>query len=70
VGWRYALVTAWWPNVQASLDMLSSQRRPLADPLEVQSELLAAVSLGPVPFGELTLASGFPPVARVDRVKD
>lgn len=63
-GWRYALVTGWWPNVQASLDMLSSQRRPLADPLNVQSALLAAVGCEPVPFGELTSSSDFPPMAR------
>ena len=63
-GWRYALVAGWRPNVQTTLDMLSSQRRPLTDPLGVQDELLDTAGLGPVAFDELTMSSAFPPVAR------
>ncbi|MEV4135038.1 TnsA-like heteromeric transposase endonuclease subunit [Dactylosporangium sp. NPDC049742] len=31
VGWRYAVVTGWRPNVPAGVEGFSAQRRPLAD---------------------------------------
>jgi len=46
VGWRYAVVCGWRPHVTATLDTLSSQRRPMADPLRLVPQLLAAAGSG------------------------
>jgi len=32
-GWRYAVVAGWRKHVAATVDALSSRRRPLSDPL-------------------------------------
>src|SRR5437870_477551 len=42
-GWRYTVAARWREHVLPSLDALSSQRRPLTDPLGLQPGLLAAV---------------------------
>ena len=63
-GWRYLLVAGWRPHVIATLDTLSSQRRPLADPLGLQEVLLGEVSRGPRSFGDLVAGTIAPPVAR------
>lgn len=63
-GWRYAVAAGWLPNVQATLDTLSAQRRPLTDPLHLQPVLLAAAEGGPVRFGELVEHGGIPAAAR------
>lgn len=63
LGWRYAVVTGWRPQVLQSVETLSAQRRPLRDPLGVQRELLGAAT-GPRPFGELAAASSMPAVGR------
>jgi hypothetical protein len=63
-GWRYAVVAGWLPNVQATLDTLSSRRRPMADPLGLRPVLLAAAGGGPVPFGVLVERTAVPAVAR------
>jgi hypothetical protein len=63
-GWRYGVVAGWWPHVLTSLDTLASQRRPLADPLGTQPELLEAAAHGPVSFARLVAATSYPAVAR------
>lgn len=63
-GWRYLLVAGWRPHVMATLDTLSSQRRPLADPLGLQEVVLGQVSRGPRSFGDLVAGTIAPPVAR------
>lgn len=63
-GWRYLVVTGWRPQVLAALDTLASQRRPLADPLGIEDELVRAVGGGPLPFGELVNATSCPALAR------
>jgi hypothetical protein len=65
-GWRYYVVTGWKPHVLASLDTLSSQRRPLKDPLGIQGALMAAAARRPLTFGALTEAAPYPPVARAN----
>ena len=63
-GWRYLVVSGWVPHVAATLDTLSSQRRPLADPLGLRSVLLDRVSSGPLSFADLVAGTIAPPVAR------
>jgi hypothetical protein len=63
-GWRYVVVTGWQPHVMSVVDVLSAQRRPLADPLGVQPQLLAAAGAGPVEFAALVAATSWPVVAR------
>lgn len=63
-GWRYAVICGWRPHAMATLDMLSSQRRPLADPLRLAPQLLAAARAGPLGFDDLTGATSCPAVAR------
>jgi hypothetical protein len=63
-GWRYLVVAGWRAHVMATLDTLSSQRRPLADPLCLQEALLGAVSRGTRSFGDLAAGTIAPPVAR------
>ena len=63
-GWRYAVICGWRPHAMATLDMLSSQRRPMADPLRLAPQLLAAARAGPLGFDDLTGATSCPAVAR------
>ncbi|MEU7875183.1 TnsA-like heteromeric transposase endonuclease subunit [Dactylosporangium sp. NPDC049140] len=63
-GWRYLVVTGWRAHVTATLDTLSSARRPLQDPTGLEPQLLAAASGGPLPFGGLVAATRLPMVAR------
>jgi hypothetical protein len=63
-GWRYGVVAGWRPHVLTNLDTLASQRRPLADPLGIQPQLLEAAAQGPLPFSELVAATSYPAVAR------
>jgi hypothetical protein len=62
-GWRYTVVAGWREHVMATIDALSSQRRPLSDPLGLRPGLLAAAGRG-LTFGELAVSSGCEPVAR------
>ncbi|MEV6867700.1 TnsA-like heteromeric transposase endonuclease subunit [Streptosporangium subroseum] len=62
-GWHYAVAARWREQVPSTLDALSSQRRPLSDPLGLRPGLLEAARQG-LSFGELAAASVFPPVAR------
>jgi hypothetical protein len=66
VGWEYVVVAGWRPHVMGTVDALSSQRRPLVDPLGVQVGLLAFTSqnTGGVAFGELVANASLPPLAR------
>lgn len=64
-GWQYMVVTGWRPHVLTVVDALSAQRRPLADPMGIQDELLhVAATSGPLPFGALTGASSYPVLGR------
>jgi hypothetical protein len=63
-GWRYGVVAGWRPHVLTTLDTLASQRRPLADPLGTQPELLEGAARGPLPFAELVATTSYPAVAR------
>lgn len=63
-GWRYDVITGWRPYVLGTLGTVSAQRRPLADPWDLQPTLLAAAGNGPVPFGAVVEATVAPPVAR------
>lgn len=63
-GWRYLVAAGWRPHVLATLDTLSSQRRPLADPFGLQEVLLGEVSREPQSFGALAAGTIAPPVAR------
>ncbi|WP_406177090.1 hypothetical protein [Streptomyces sp. NBC_00996] len=45
-GWQYSAVASWRPHVHSVLDFLSSQRRPLQEPMRLQGEFLAAVPGG------------------------
>ena len=65
-GWRYAVAARWREHVLPTLDALSSQRRPLADPLGLRPGLLAAVRKPAARFGEVAAASGCEPVARAE----
>ena len=62
-GWRYTVVGRWRDNVLTAVDTVSSQRRPLSDPLALRPALLAAAAGGRT-FGELAAATRCPPVAR------
>jgi hypothetical protein len=63
-GWRYGVVAGWRPHVLTTLDTLASQRRPLADPLGTQPELLDGAARGPLPFAELVVTTSYPAVVR------
>lgn len=62
-GWRFAVVAGWLPHVPTTLDVFSSRRRSLSDPLGVEPGLLAGAAAGRS-FGELAASSAYPPVAR------
>jgi hypothetical protein len=63
-GWGYSVICGWRPHVMATLDMLSSQRRQLSDPLGLVPQLLAAAGAGPLGFDDLAGATSCPAVAR------
>ena len=63
-GWRYTVVPGWRSHVQATLDTISAQRRPLTDPLGLQGVLLAAARTASMPFGELVEQTAVPAMAR------
>jgi len=63
-GWRYAVAARWRDHVPSTLDVLSSQRRPLSDPLGLRPGLLAAAARPGARFGQVAAASGCEPVAR------
>ncbi len=62
-GWAYVVVGRWREHAFPALDVMSSQRRPLRDPLGLQPGLLAAAA-GGLTFGELAAGSRCEPVAR------
>ncbi|MEU4119074.1 TnsA-like heteromeric transposase endonuclease subunit [Kitasatospora sp. NPDC028055] len=64
-GWQYSVVAGWRPHAPSVLDFLSSQRRPLRDPMQLQRQLLTSVGrAGEVTFGEAAEATSLPAVAR------
>jgi len=62
-GWAYVVVARWRQHVVPAVDAMSSQRRPVRDPLRLQSGLLAAAAEG-LTFGELAVSTPYEPVAR------
>ena len=62
-GWAYVVVGRWREHVVPAVDAISSQRRPLRDPLGLQPSLLAAAA-GGLTFGELAESTPYEPVAR------
>ncbi|WP_338894839.1 TnsA-like heteromeric transposase endonuclease subunit [Streptomyces sp. TG1A-60] len=63
-GWEFAVVGEWLPHIMMTLDWLSSRRRSMADPLQLEPTLLAEAAAGGRTFGELAACTAFPPVAR------
>jgi hypothetical protein len=63
-GWGYVVVTGWLAQVFSTVDTFSAQRRPLTDLLGLGDTLLAAVTAGPRPFGELAAGTVAPAIAR------
>jgi hypothetical protein len=63
-GWRYAVAARWREHVPSALDTMSSQRRPLSDPLGLRRGLLAAAARPGARFGGVAAASGCEPLAR------
>ncbi|MEU5639210.1 TnsA-like heteromeric transposase endonuclease subunit [Streptomyces milbemycinicus] len=63
-GWHYVVAAGWKKHVTATLDVFSSQRRALSDPLALRPRLLAAAAQDGGTFGELADAAPFPPLAR------
>ncbi|MER6950546.1 hypothetical protein ABT294_41655 [Nonomuraea sp. NPDC000554] len=55
-GWRFAVIAEWKAHVTATLDALSSQRRPLSDPLGLRPGLLAAAARPGARFGQVAAA--------------
>ena len=62
-GWHYVVAARWREHVLQTLDALSSQRRPLSDPLRLRPALLLSAEQG-LTFGGLAAASACEPVAR------
>jgi hypothetical protein len=62
-GWAYVVVGRWREHVVPAVDVISSQRRPLRDPLGLQPGLLAAAA-GGLTFGELAVSGPYEPVVR------
>lgn len=62
-GWRYVVAGGWRDHVMASLDAISSQRRPFSDTLGLEPELLASIGAGTC-FGQVAAGSRCEPVAR------
>jgi len=64
LGWGYTVVTGWMPHAVSTVDMLSSQRRPLTDRMGMIDALLDAATVGPRRFGDLAAETVAPAVAR------
>ncbi len=62
-GWHYRVVARWRDHVWPAVDALSSQRRPLSDPLGLRPGLLASARQG-LTFGELAATAACEPLAR------
>jgi hypothetical protein len=69
VGWGYLVVAGWRAQVQATLDALSAQRRPLSDPLGIQGQLLDAAAGGLLPFGDLVARTDYPVIGRAHAIR-
>ena len=67
-GWQYLVITGWGREVMTGLDTLSARRRPLADRLGLDTELLDLVRDRPRRFGDLVEATSLAAVARVHAV--
>jgi hypothetical protein len=68
-GWNYSVICGWRSHVITTLDVLSSQRRPMADPLRLVPQLLAAAGAGPLDFDDLAEATSCPAVARAHALR-
>lgn len=68
VGWRYAVVMGWHRQVMTGLDALSARRRPMADRLGLQRQVLEVLGRQPRMFGDLVEQTAVPAVARAQAV--
>lgn len=64
LGWRYAVVSGWRPQVMAGVEALSAYRRRLDDPLGMRHELLAAAAGGACRLADLVEATSLPAAGR------
>lgn len=64
LGWGYAVVTGWRQPAMVTVDTLSSQRRPLADPLGMAHAMRAIAAKESTTFGELSAMAEIPTMAR------
>ncbi|MBY8857999.1 TnsA-like heteromeric transposase endonuclease subunit [Nocardia sp. CA2R105] len=64
LGWGYAVVTGGRQPAMVTVDTLSSQRRPLADPLDMAHTMRSIAAKGSVTFGELAEMAEVPVMAR------
>ncbi|WP_312018734.1 TnsA-like heteromeric transposase endonuclease subunit [Streptomyces sp. I05A-00742] len=62
-GWHYTVAAGWREHAAAAVDVFSSQRRSLSDPLGLRPALVAAAHDGGT-FGQLADTTRFPPLAR------
>ncbi|WP_158541782.1 TnsA-like heteromeric transposase endonuclease subunit [Streptomyces sp. MOE7] len=63
-GWRYGVVTGWRRHVWEAVNAFSAERRPLANVLDMQGQLRAAASQGPLSLKNLVDRCSIPAVAR------
>ncbi|GAA3085776.1 hypothetical protein GCM10020000_85320 [Streptomyces olivoverticillatus] len=62
-GWHYVVAARWRDHITSALDALSSQRRPLSDPLGLRPGLVTSARRG-LTFGELAATAAYEPLAR------
>ncbi len=63
-GWRYGVVTGWRRHIWETVDAFSAERRPLTNVLDMQGQLRAAASQGPLPLRDLVERCSIPAMAR------
>lgn len=64
VGWQYSVVSGWKPQVVPALEAMRAEARPMSHLLDLQTQLLALLESGGMPFGDLVAATVLPVVAR------
>ena len=63
-GWRHEVVSGWVEPARSTIDALSARRRPYTDAFGLMPEILAALTDGPLSFGDLVARTRVPAVAR------
>nr|WP_237547008.1 TnsA-like heteromeric transposase endonuclease subunit [Streptomyces sp. SID161] len=62
-GWHYTVAARWGDHIYSTPDALSSQRRPLSDPLGLRPALLESARKR-LTFGDLAASATYEPLAR------